>query len=644
MINKARTMLLIFIIFIASTVIASAGTETQLTQNEPLTSGTSFYGNYVYWTETRGNDVHAYDLTTGERTDINGYFAHSQLNSYGNKVVWTGEDGEAVYMYDISTGDEAKISSAGYFPDIYGDYVVYTNSYYDHQNDSIYLYNINSGNETKIAAVHGYPAIYDNTVVWSQANSSSGYDICKYDITTNQTSILTTINSSIPEAELDIYGDTVVWTESYNLYTYDMASHKKTQITDNGNTSEPAIYGERIVYAAGNPYRGGIHMYEISTARTTCITDSNNSFSPSIYGDKIIYADLRNPETDPDARDIFLYDLSNTSNDIVANFTSNVTSGIAPLTVSFTDVSTGIPDSWQWNFGDGATSVLQNPVHTYESPGNYVVNLTSSNANGASSKTATITVLESTSSDDSESNGGSSHSSSSGGAGGSPEPAKNVAVKEISQTFITNGNPVKFDFPMNATALVYISFDPKKTVGKTTTIVEMLKNKSSLTPDTPEDEVYNYLNIWVGNGGYGSDEDNLENAVVCFKVEKSWIQDTNIDQNSITLNRYSNKTWEQLPVSLLKEDDKYLYFTARTPGFSSFAITGEVEIDETETQSSVDDKQNESTSGNIAINAEQVPEQKQNLDNPGKENKKTPGFEIVTGIVCITGIFLFKRR
>ncbi|MPN04443.1 hypothetical protein SDC9_151681 [bioreactor metagenome] len=172
----------------------------------------------------------------------------------------------------------------------------------------------------------------------------------------------------------------------------------------------------------------------------------------------------------------------------------------------------------------------------------------------------------------------------------------------------------------------------------------MLKSKSSLTPDAPENEVYNYLNIWVGNGGYGNDEDNLENAVVCFKVEKSWIQDKNIDHNSITLNRYSNKTWEQLPLSLLKEDDKYLYFTARTPGFSSFAITGEIEIAETETQLSVDDTQNESTSGNIAINAEQVPEQKQNLDNPGKESKKTPGFEILSGIVCITGIFLFKRR
>ncbi|WP_281085441.1 PGF-pre-PGF domain-containing protein, partial [Methanosarcina acetivorans] len=50
-----------------------------------------------------------------------------------------------------------------------------------------------------------------------------------------------------------------------------------------------------------------------------------------------------------------------------------------------------------------------------------------------------------------------------------------------------------------------------------------------------------------------------------FKVEKAWVQDEKIDQSSIILNRYSNKTWEQLPASLSGEDNKYLYFTAETP-------------------------------------------------------------------------------
>jgi parallel beta-helix repeat protein len=73
---------------------------------------------------------------------------------------------------------------------------------------------------------------------------------------------------------------------------------------------------------------------------------------------------------------------------LVASFTSNVTSGPAPLTVTFTDTSTGSPTRWNWTFGDiGAenTSTLQNPVHIYTAKGNYTVSLTSGNAGGSNS-------------------------------------------------------------------------------------------------------------------------------------------------------------------------------------------------------------------------------------------------------------------
>ena len=50
----------------------------------------------------------------------------------------------------------------------------------------------------------------------------------------------------------------------------------------------------------------------------------------------------------------------------VASFTESYTSGTAPLTVQFTDQSTESPTSWEWSFGDGSTSSLQNPsdIHT----------------------------------------------------------------------------------------------------------------------------------------------------------------------------------------------------------------------------------------------------------------------------------------
>ncbi|MDP4262188.1 MAG: PKD domain-containing protein [Bacteroidota bacterium] len=66
----------------------------------------------------------------------------------------------------------------------------------------------------------------------------------------------------------------------------------------------------------------------------------------------------------------------------VANFTANVTSGCSPLTVSFTDQSTGNPTVWSWEFSNGTLSSVQNPVVTFSSPGTYSVKLVVQNANG----------------------------------------------------------------------------------------------------------------------------------------------------------------------------------------------------------------------------------------------------------------------
>ncbi len=69
----------------------------------------------------------------------------------------------------------------------------------------------------------------------------------------------------------------------------------------------------------------------------------------------------------------------------VADFSAYPTTGAIPLTVNFTDQSSGTPTSWSWNFGDGAKSESQNPSHQYMSPGTFTVNLTVSNAHGSHS-------------------------------------------------------------------------------------------------------------------------------------------------------------------------------------------------------------------------------------------------------------------
>ncbi len=61
------------------------------------------------------------------------------------------------------------------------------------------------------------------------------------------------------------------------------------------------------------------------------------------------------------------------------------------LTVQFTDLSAGA-DSWLWNFGDGNTSVLQSPAHTYSAEGTYTVCLTTTDSCGSNTLCDTINV------------------------------------------------------------------------------------------------------------------------------------------------------------------------------------------------------------------------------------------------------------
>lgn len=86
--------------------------------------------------------------------------------------------------------------------------------------------------------------------------------------------------------------------------------------------------------------------------------------------------------------------LDSLTGDPIAVFTGTPLTGYQPLTVAFTDASTGTPTSWSWNFGDGSTSTSQNPSHEYADIGDYDVALTVSNTAGMSKTTlvAYVTV------------------------------------------------------------------------------------------------------------------------------------------------------------------------------------------------------------------------------------------------------------
>jgi PKD repeat protein/methionine-rich copper-binding protein CopC len=75
--------------------------------------------------------------------------------------------------------------------------------------------------------------------------------------------------------------------------------------------------------------------------------------------------------------------LTVTMEPVVANFTADTTVGDGPLTVQFTDNSTGTT-GWAWDFNNDGTidSTLQNPIWTFTNPGYYTVKLTATGPGG----------------------------------------------------------------------------------------------------------------------------------------------------------------------------------------------------------------------------------------------------------------------
>src|SRR5438445_1750810 len=79
-----------------------------------------------------------------------------------------------------------------------------------------------------------------------------------------------------------------------------------------------------------------------------------------------------------------------------ANFSANPTSGQAPLSVQFTDQSSGSITSRDWNFGEGSShSSALNPSHTYNNAGSYTVTLTVTGSGG--SKSIRLNIRDTTS-------------------------------------------------------------------------------------------------------------------------------------------------------------------------------------------------------------------------------------------------------
>ena len=227
----------------------------------------------------------------------------------------------------------------------------------------------------------------------------------------------------------------------------------------------------------------------------------------------------------------------------------------------------------------------------------------------------------------------------SSGGGSSSEDHANIFISETKREFISMDEIICYHFESEGNIVEYVNFTSKKTAGKVPARIEILNHTSSLVNYAPVDIVYKNLNIWVGNLGWAT-EKNIDNVSVSFKLERSWITHNNIDITTIEMNRYNSGKWNPLTTSLIRQDDTYMYFEAKTPGFSPFVITGK--------QGYIGNPNKPGDEGITATPTDVIDTTNEVVDTPDltltRDENRTPGFNLFAGLLIFLIIVLFIKR
>jgi Leucine-rich repeat (LRR) protein/PKD repeat protein len=232
-----------------------------------------------------------------------------------------------------------------------------------------------------------------------------------------------------------------------------------------------------------------------------------------------------------------------------ANFSATPTTGSAPLTVSFTNTSTGTYISSAWDFGDGFTSTATNPTHTFYLAGAYTVSLNVSGDAGDDIETKTnyitVTVL-------------------------AEEEVTSEEGGEISFS-PAGGGTVSIQVPPGAvdeTIILQVTSNPAVTVPPGSALVGVSFNLTAILDGLPLDS-YEFL------------------APVTIRVDYTDEQVTDLDEDSLRLYFWDKdtETWLDAaltcdPTSTYTRNPDENWFSVDICHLTQFAVFGEIEAED----------------------------------------------------------------
>jgi hypothetical protein len=148
----------------------------------------------------------------------------------------------------------------------------------------------------------------------------------------------------------------------------------------------------------------------------------------------------------------------------------------------------------------------------------------------------------------------------------------------------------------------------------------------------PPGIIYKNANIWVGPSSFNSPK-NIKTGTIRFRVLNKWIKENNIA--SVRMVKWNQIDWEYLETNEFSKDDLFTYYDAFAQVFSNFAITGTIKGTEkgTEIQEII----------SLTLFEQEPAENATPVIEPTESPKKNPGFGSILAILCLWGVYIFRK-
>jgi PGF-pre-PGF domain-containing protein len=150
--------------------------------------------------------------------------------------------------------------------------------------------------------------------------------------------------------------------------------------------------------------------------------------------------------------------------------------------------------------------------------------------------------------------------------GGSSSSGSSSGIAAVSGTVGAGGSAT---FPVSRTAISSITVSAADQISNLLLTVQAANLPSDIS--SPAGQVYEIQQVTL----YRADPSAVSGAVISFAVDTAWLTANGLTAADITLMRYADGAWQPLQTTFIEEKDGKAYFSAETPGFSYFAITGE---------------------------------------------------------------------